>query len=86
MGYVNSLFGNYGYIEVSSGQTIVGSFQAVKTRGGSNATINATQRDGSASTGLTLTPTETLTAPLTSVEVTGGAVLVYLNAPNYTIS
>ncbi len=86
MGYVNSLFGNYGYIEVTAGQTITGSFQMVKCRGDVSATITTTNRQGDGSTDLVLSPSEELIAPMTSIVVTAGDVLVYLNATNYTIT
>lgn len=86
MAYVNSLFGNYGYIEVTAGETITGSFQMVKCRGLNLATITTINRQGASSSGLVLLPSEEVIAPMTSIEVTGGDVLVYLNAPNYSKS
>lgn len=86
MAYFNSDFGNYGYIEVASGQTISGSFQGIKNPYSVNADVDVTNRQGDSSTNSVLIPTDLLITQSTSVTVNTGAVLVYLNAPNYSIS
>lgn len=85
MGFVKSVFGNHGYADISSGESVTGAIQAVKPVGG-GAVVTLTNKQGDDSTDLFINGSDILICTSSSVSCSSGRVLAYLAGANYSKS